>query len=116
MKDNLQKTKDRLTHSSHFRELCFLRLVPCMGGLFLLYIAFLGVNLSNVLERSNTLGKISTFKRDHALVEQKYLSLVENLDREQAQQAYGLVEIKDVYFATASSFALGYSDLSHNVR
>lgn len=116
MKENLQKTKDQLTHNAHFRERCFLRLLPCMGGLFLLYITFLGINLSNVLERSATLGKIATFKRDHALVEQKYLTLVENLDRSQAQAEFGLKEITDVYFVTASAFALDYRDLAHNVR
>ena len=116
MKVNLQKTNDQLTHNAHFLERGFLLIAPCVGGLFVLYIALLGINLSNVLERSQTLGKISTFKRDHAEVEQKYLSLVENLDRAKAQEMFGLVEIKDVYFATESSFAVGYSNLSHHVR
>lgn len=116
MKKHLLTTKDQLFHNPHFREECFLRLVPCMGGLFLLYIVLLGVNVSNILHRSHTLSSINAFKRDHALVEGTYLSLVEELDIEKAKEEYGLTEIREVYFATASNFALEYSDLPHNVR
>ena len=116
MKKNIKKTKDQLTYDAYFREWCFIRLVPCLGAFFLLYIVLLGVNLTHVLERSHTLSTINSFKRDHAEVERQYLSLVEELDRKDAQENFGLTEIKEVYFATETQFAMHQDVLPHHVR
>lgn len=116
MKNKIKKTHDQLTYNAYFREWCFIRLVPCMSILFVLYIALLGVNLAHVLERSHTLSTMSTFKRDHAEVERQYLALVEDLDRKGAESEFGLKEIKEVYFATETQFAMHQNVLPHHVR
>ncbi len=116
MKKNLNNTKNQFTYNSHFREKCFLCLLPALSGFLVLYIVFFGVNLSNVLARSQALSQINDFKRDHAVTEEKYLSLIEDLGMQQAHEDYGLIELQNVYFANESAFALDYKELPNNVR